>query len=262
MQRLTTSGHRHNRAGSVSVAELIRQQPTPLRLRSRERTAAHELVRDLLAERPPASPARQPPKRAAKLAGVTTGVVVLLATVVAASVLAGRRDAGPPPPSVEAPSRLDGVSALRPDLLSAELGGLVDPAAVDRAIAPPALDAQVDSQVGDAVVMPVEPRPGPKPRVDVVRRFYEMLPARPAEAARLLSPELVGEDAREFAAAWGRVQAITIESTTLQEDGTVLAVVSMQERTGRWMRVEQVFRLSDTTVPRIVGTEVLSAQRN
>jgi hypothetical protein len=41
----------------------------------------------------------------------------------------------------------------------------------------------------------------------------------------------------------------------------VLAVVSMQERTGRWMRVEQLFRLSDTTVPRIVDTEVLSAQR-
>ncbi|GAA1278968.1 hypothetical protein GCM10009634_23010 [Saccharothrix xinjiangensis] len=249
------------------MAELIRQQPTPLRLRSRERTAAHQLVRDLLAEQAPTPPERRPPRRAAKLAGVTTGVVVLLATVVAASVLAGRRDAGPPPPSVEAPPRLDGVSALRPDLLSAELGGepgaqpgggLVDPPAVEQAIAPPAADVRV----GDGVVVPVEPRHGPRPRVDVVRRFYELLPSRPAEAARLLSPEPAGEEAREFAAAWGRVQAITIESTTLQAGGAVLAVVSMQERTGGWMRVEQLFRLSDTTVPRIVGTEVLSAQRS
>ncbi|MFT7836504.1 hypothetical protein Q5530_10170 [Saccharothrix sp. BKS2] len=257
MQRPTTSGRRHNRAGSVSVAELIRQQPAPLRIRSgdRGRTAAHELVRDLLAD----PPARRPPNRVAKLVGVTTGVVVLLATVAAATVLAGHRDAGPERPFVEAPPQISGPPALRPDLLSAELGGSrADLLAVDRPTAPQA----VEVPTGDAVVMPAAPRPGPRPRVDVVRRFYELLPARPAEALRLLAPELLGEDAREFVAAWDRVQAITIESTTLQPGGAVLAVVSMQERTGGWMRVEQLFRLSDTTVPLIVGTEVLSAQRN
>jgi hypothetical protein len=98
--------------------------------------------------------------------------------------------------------------------------------------------------------------------VDVVRRFYELLPADPAGAARLLAPEMLGGDVRGFAAAWERVQAITVESTTPQPGGAVLAVVSMQELGGRWMRVEQLFRLSGTTDPLIVGTEVLSAQRS
>ncbi|QFZ23396.1 hypothetical protein [Saccharothrix syringae] len=238
----------------MSVAELIRKQPTPLRLRPREPAAAHALVLDLPVEPEPPRPVG----RGTKLAGVVTGVVVLLATVAAASALAGHRDAGPEPARVEAPPGIDGPAALRPDLLSAELGG--------GPVAPPAAGGVdpvvVDVPPAGAVLMPPpDLTPGPRPQVEVVRRFYELLPAKPAEAARLLAPELLGGDARGFTSAWARVQAITIESTAPRPGG-VLAVVSMQERTGRWLRVEQLFRLSDTTVPRIVGVDVLSAQQH
>lgn len=255
MQRPTTSGRRHTRAGSVTVAELIRRQPTLLRIPSREQAATHGFEVDPAGE--PTPPAARPPSnRAARFAGMATGVVVLLGAVTATAILAGKRPTGPDEPRVEAPAPISGSSALRPDLLSAELGG----GRLDRAPVEP-LAADVPPEV-TVVVSPSALSTGSKPQVDVVRRFYELLPAKPAEAARLLSPELLGEGPGQFVAAWGQVQSITIESTALRPDGTVLAVVSMQERNGRWMRVEQVFRLTDTTVPRIVGTEVLSAQRS
>ncbi|ONI83882.1 hypothetical protein ALI22I_36250 [Saccharothrix sp. ALI-22-I] len=231
-----------------------------MRIPSREQAATHGLVVDLLGAEP--EPATRPPSnRAAKLAGVATGAIVLFAAVAAASILVGNRPGGPDQPRADAPVSISGSSALRPDVLSSELGGgrLDQAPGAGRQAAPLAADVPPEAPV---MVPPPTLTVGPKPQVDVVRRFFELLPAKPADASRLLSPELLGGDARDFVASWGQVQAITIESTTLRPDGAVLAVVSMQERTGRWMRVEQAFWLTDTTVPRIVGTEILSAQRS
>ncbi len=255
MQRPTTSGRRHNRAGSVTVAELIRKQPTPVRIRFREQAATHGLPTDPPREGTDPAPSGARPARAAKLAGVATGAIVLVASIAAASILAGNRPGGPDQPRVEPPAAITGSSALRPDVLSAELGGLPAPA---RQGAPGAADVTRESPV---MVPPPQVDVGPEPQVDIVRRFFQLLPAKPAEASRMLSPELLGAGARDFVESWGNVQAITVESTAMRADGAVVAVVSMQERTGRWMRVEQLFRLTDTSVPRIVATEVLSAQR-
>ncbi|MBB5954947.1 hypothetical protein FHS29_001517 [Saccharothrix tamanrassetensis] len=268
MQRPTTSGRRHNRAGSVSVAELIRKQPAPVRIPFREQAANRAQVADLLGE-PAHQAAPRPSRRAARLAGLATGAVVLLASVAAASILASHRADGPARPSVPPPAEISGSSALRPDVLSAELGGIdhlpapVPPAplAADVPVDMP-LEVVSDEPPDTEVVPPREAATRSKPQLDVVRHFYELLPAKPSEAAQLLTPELVGGNAGEFVAAWGRVQAITIESTALRPDGTVHAVVSMQELSGRWMRVEQLFWLTDTSRPRIVGTQVLSAQRS
>ncbi|WP_141980385.1 hypothetical protein [Saccharothrix saharensis] len=244
------------------MAELIRKQPAPARVRHREQAAGHGPATDRPAPNDPVpndpAPPAGRPTRAAKLAGVATGVVVLLASIAAASVLAAKRADGPEPPRVEPPGSITGSSALRPDLLSAELGG-GRPARVPVAARQAASnDVSLESPV---MVPPPRVSVGPQPQVDIVRRFFELLPAKPAEASRMLSPELLGGSARDFAESWGHVQAITIESTALRPDGGVLAVVSMQERTGRWLRVEQLFRLTDTSVPRIVATEILSAQR-
>ncbi|WP_447004436.1 hypothetical protein ACRAKI_33225 [Saccharothrix isguenensis] len=232
-----------------------------MRIQHHGHPAGHSLVAELLGdEEPPA--VRRPPTRVVKLAGVATGAIVLFAAVATASIMAGNRPTGPEQPHAAAPAGINGASALRPDVLSAELGGGERPrpaSAPAQHGAPPAVDLPVEPAV---VVPSAELVVGPNPQVDVVRRFFELLPANPADASRLLSRDLLGGDAGDFVASWDEVQAITIESTTLRPDGTVLAVVSMQERTGRWMRVEQVFRLTETTVPRIVGAEVLSAQRS
>ncbi|MFI9814860.1 hypothetical protein [Saccharothrix variisporea] len=262
MQRPTTSGRRHNRTGSVSVAELIRKQRTPLRIPSPEQAATQGLVTELLGE-PVHRSAPPPSRRGARIAGLVTGVLVLLTSVAAVAVLAGQRAPGPERPRPVAPREISGSSALRPDVLSAELGGGTGPAVPDGADAPAELvPMAADELEAPSAVPPPSVATGPNPQVDVVRRFYELLPAKPAEAARLLSPELVGGSARDFVTSWDRIQAMTIESTTARPDGSVLAVVSMQERTGRWMRVEQVFWLTDTSQPRIIATRVLSAQRS
>ncbi|GAA0237641.1 hypothetical protein GCM10010492_40920 [Saccharothrix mutabilis subsp. mutabilis] len=270
MQRPTTSGRRHNRTGSVSVAELIRKQRTPLRIPSPEQAATQGLVTELLGE-PVHRSAPPPSRRGARIAGLVTGALVLITSVAAVAVLAGHRAPGPERPRAAAPREISGHSALRPDVLSAELGGSAEPGGSTRTGdgAEPGRPAEVaplpmaaDDPAAPSVVPPPSVATGPNPRVDVVRRFYELLPAKPAEAARLLSPELVGGSGREFVAAWDRIQSITIESTSARPDGSVLAVVSMQERTGRWMRVEQVFWLTETSQPRITGTRVLSAQRS
>ncbi|MCC8250781.1 hypothetical protein [Saccharothrix luteola] len=260
MQRPTTSGRRHNREGSVTVAELIGKQPAPVRIRSRRQAATHGLITDPLREENDTAPSARRPTRAAKLAGVTTGAVVLLASIAATAVLAGNRPEGPTGPLVEPPAAISGSSALRPDLLSAQLGaGRPDrlPAQARLAV-PSAADAPTEPP---RMVPPPQVDVGPEPEVDIVRKFFELLPAKPSQAAQLLSPELLGGSARDFVESWGHVQAITIESTSRRPDGAVLAVVSMQGRTGRWLRVEQLFRLTDTSVPRIVATEVLSAHR-
>ncbi|MDU0294080.1 hypothetical protein [Saccharothrix longispora] len=257
MQRSTTSGRRHSRAGSVSVAELIRKQPAPVRTPAPGRAAAHGPVTGPVTDPPVPGPRPSDRRgRRARLVGVAAGAALVLASVAAASLLAAHREAGPDEPRVEAPGPISGVSALRPDVLSDRLGA--NRPGVPPLGASPVAD-DVPSPLGEDVhaILPT----GPKPQVEAVRTFFELLPSKPVDASRLLSPDLLGDGAREFVAAWRGVRAITIESTSLRPDGTVLAVVSVQERGGDWMRVEQLFRLTDTTVPRIVDAEVLSAQR-
>ncbi|MFE2750654.1 hypothetical protein ACFXGA_01490 [Actinosynnema sp. NPDC059335] len=230
------------------MAELIRKQPAPTRVRLRQPVGAHGLAGGAHPE--------PPPRGRARLVGVVAGAVVLLGWIAGAAILAGNRPAGPVEPRVEPPASITGSFALRPDVLSGRLGG----EGPDRAVARP---HQPPPAADESPVMVPTPHlvVGPQPQVDVVRRFFELLPANPAEASRLLSPDLLGGDGGDFVESWGVVQAITLEATRLRPDGTVLAVVSLQERTGRWMHVEQVFHLTDTSVPRIVGTEVLAAQR-
>ncbi|MEU4802065.1 hypothetical protein [Actinosynnema sp. NPDC023587] len=257
MQRPTTSGRRHSRAGSVSVADLIRKQRVPSRGPSRERADARGPVAGPLGE--PAHQAR-PSRRTRRIAGLSAGAFVLLVSVVTASVLVADRDPGPRPPAIAPPAEITGSSALRPDVLVAELAGPRDVPPVPTAPVLPVADLPMEP--ASPVVPPREAAPRSKPQVDVVRHFYELLPARPADAALLLTSDLVGGSARDFVASWAAIQAITIESTTLRPDGTVHAAVSMQERSGRWVRVEHRFWLTDTSPPRISGSEVRSAQRS
>ncbi len=271
MQRPTTTGRRHNRAGSITVEELIRKQPIPIRIPSIEEADTNVLVQDVLGLEEDRYHRR--PNRAAKAAGLVTGALVLFASVVAASILAGsRRDSAEPPTA--APIELSGSTALRPDLLSARLGneaatapatdaGTPAPTAVPPANQPLAADPTPEpSATSSAVVAPPATPSTSQPRIDVVRRFYELLPAKPVEASRLLTDDLVGADTVAFVRSWSTIKAITVESTTLQQDGSVLAEVSMQELDGRWLRVEQRFWFADTSTPKIIATELLSAQRS
>ncbi len=271
MQRPATTGRRHTRAGSISVAELINQQPSPMRIPSNEEAATDALVTSLLGptENMTATTAvipvvsgrrrRNRRSRVAKAAGLLTGAIVLVSAVAGAAVLAGRRPANTGIPVTERPVALSGASALRPDVLSAQLPNERKPL---RTVAdtplpqPSALLLETPEPTTPEVTV------GPQPQVDVVKRFYELLTTKPNSAAKLLSPDLVGSNPREFVESWGIIKIVNVDQTSVRPDGSVLAVVSMQELDGSWLRIEQLFWLTDTTQPRIVGTEVLSAQRS
>lgn len=270
----TATGRRHARTGSVSVAELIGKQPSrPGPASGRAPAISVELIGegrpcggrssgDLfggdLGAGPPGplgdGSALRPhrARRAARVVGWITGALVLVTSVVAAAVLAEQRGAVVQHLAVEVLPAMSGASALRPDLLSAELGGT---AVVDSGLV-------VDGPL--PVPQPATPEVvvGPKPQVEVVRRFFELLPARPASASALLSPDLVGASPADFVESWSLITAIAVESVANRPDGTVLAVVSMRERDGGLLRVEQLFRLTGVSAPRIVGAEVISAQRS
>ncbi|NKE58230.1 hypothetical protein FXN61_15935 [Lentzea sp. PSKA42] len=271
MQRPATTGRRHTRAGSISVAELIKQQPSPMRIPSSEEAAADALVTSLLGPTGnmtattaviPVVPGRRRrtrKSRAAKVAGLLTGAIVLVSSVAGAAILAGKRPANTGVPVSERPVALSGSSALRPDVLSAQLPNERTP-----------LQDTADTPMPQPSALLLEaPEPttpevsvGPQPQVDVVKRFYELLTTKPNSAAKLLSPDLVGANPKEFVEAWGTIKMVNVDQTSVRPDGSVLAVVSMQELNGSWLRIEQLFWLTDTTQPRIIGTEVLSAQRS
>jgi hypothetical protein len=272
VQRPTTTGRRHNRAGSITVEELIRKQPIPIRIPSVEEADTDVLVREVLGLEEAKYHRR--PNRAAKAMGLVTGALVLFASVATASILAGHRPENPEQPPTAAPVELSGSTALRPDLLSARLGNEEPtragadtpgpaPSANPLPNPPIAADPKLDpSTAPTAVVAPPRVPATSQPKIDVVRKFYQLLPANPTEAARLLTADLVGRDPLDFVRSWNTIKAITVDGTALRPDGSVLAEVSMQELDGRWLRVEQRFWFADTSTPKIIGTELLSAQRN
>jgi hypothetical protein len=271
VQRPATTGRRHARAGSISVAELIKQQPAPMRILSNEEAATDALVTSLLgptenmtattAVIPVVPGRRRRPKasRAAKVAGLLTGAIVLVSSVAGAAILAGKRPANTGIPISSRPVALSGSSALRPDVLSAQLPNENTPlqTTADTPLPqPPALLLETPEPTTPEVSV------GPQPQVAVVKRFYELLTTKPNSAAKLLSPDLVGSNPREFVKSWGMIKTLNVDQTFVRPDGSVLAVVSMQEQNGSWLRIEQLFWLTDTSQPRIIGTEVLSAQRS
>lgn len=109
-----TSGRRHIRAGSITVAELIRNRPTPVRAPSRDEateavtvtTPSGAATEPMPAVRPSAEAGsgHHPPnthrRRAAhsgqlaKLAGLGVATVVLCGSIAAASIINTRRQAG------------------------------------------------------------------------------------------------------------------------------------------------------------------------
>ena len=278
MQRPATTGRRHTRVGSISVAELIKQQPGPVRILSTEEAATDALVTSLLGPTEnmtattaviPVTPGRRrrtKSSRTAKAAGLLTGAIVLVSSVAGAAVLAGNRPPNAGIPLSERPVALSGSSALRPDVLSAQLPNERPPAPTPPAAAAPMLQPSEllleTSAPASSEPSPPEVSVGPLPQVDVVKKFYELLTTKPGSAAKLLSPDLVGANPADFVKSWGTIKVLNVDQTSVRPDGSVLAVVSMQEADGSWLRIEQLFWLTSTSQPRIIGTEVLSAQRS
>ncbi|WP_199441824.1 hypothetical protein [Umezawaea beigongshangensis] len=279
------------------MAELMDKQPRPIRIPTHDQASTDRLVLDLLrAERHEHVVPRRA-SRATRAAGVVTGALVLFASVATAAALAGNRPAAHVPPTGEQ-LEITGVTALRPDLLREQLriddapapernAGVAEPSASPLAADVPETGTAAPSAVSSAPAagntgntgnaettgnaVPATPRQrdvatvdevGPLSQVEVVRAFYSLLPGSPAAAAELLGPGLLDGAPGDFALSWASIRSLTLHSATARPDGSVLAVVSMEELTGGQLRIEQLFRFADAVTPRITGTEVLSALRS
>jgi hypothetical protein len=266
------------------------KQPRPVRVPSHDRASTDGLVRDLPGDE---RHGRGTPRRAGgatRAAGVVTGALVLFASVATAAALAGNRPAAQAPPTGEQ-LEITGVTALRPDLLREQLAPDGAPAPEPHvevitsagpppaagvpetgSVLPPAVPEgsaeSAESTGDDAPAIPeqrdLEPSGdvAPPQRTEVVRAFYSLLPGSPAAAAELLSPALLGGGPGDFVLSWATIRSLTLHSASERPDGSVLAVVSMEELTGGRLRVEQLFRFTGAETPRIASTEVLSAQRS
>jgi len=269
VDRLAT-GRRHLRAGSVTVTELLTRQasPTPCTDSS---PALEDDVTDTIPVIVQAAHRREPAKGAqlAKLASLGVAGVVLCGAVTISSVIAHqRRETGQ---ALRPSLQITGEQALLPDRLDETLPAspavppaASTPAAVDERPAPvtpapapppaaPVADSGTTASGGATTV-------GPASDLELVREFYENLPASPIAAFGLLSPDVLGMSLDEFLESWSTVVAIDSVDVAQHADG-VVATVRMRLADGGHLRVQQLLTVAESP-RRIVGVQLLSAQRN
>ena len=275
MDRLTT-GRRHARAGSVTVTELLIRQASPARCTDSS-PAEPDDITDTIPVVAPASHRRPPARGAqfAKLATIGVAGVVLCGAVAVSSMISHQRRENAQS-SMRPSLQITGDQALLPDRLDRTLPEAYAPAESPRQI-PPAAEATVVPNTTPLPATPVTPvnappggttasadthgnEPGPANDLALVREFYENLPASPATAFQLLSPELLHSSLGEFLQSWSGVVAIESLDLSQRADG-VLATVRMRLLDGGHLHLQQLLTVAESP-RRIVGVQLLSAQRN
>jgi hypothetical protein len=280
-----TSGRRHIRAGSITVAELIKNRPAPVRLPARDEAVTEEMVKDLLTEPPvaarpeaaaPNTHRRAPAKtrQLAKMAGLGLATGVLCASVAAASIINTHRQA-----ATEAANRpaieMTDEQALLPNLFT--LGPAAGPERRITTELPVPNTGTAEATVDNPGPGPAaHPQPDPKKlatgthaapaedpiNAELVRRYYELLASHPTLALGLLDNVLRESDLSHFVSSWSQIRNIQVVDVQRRADGALLAVVEMMLPNGDTARVQQLLRVTGTMPQRITGAEIISAQRS
>jgi hypothetical protein len=277
VERLTT-GRRHIRAGSVHVSELIGHRPELFDLPIPTQAESPDGVLDILLEPDPEAPCshRKPPSKAvqaAKIAVLGVASCVLCAAIAYGSMVTHRSDQAQPDqarPNVRPAADISGERALLPDRLdravpqagiaTAELPGPETNASdtIDNPGPTPQAGQPADPTARPADAPPTDDTVS---KTELVKQFYRLAPSFPAKAFSLLDPNLLGMDVTTFTQSWSTVTGLEI--LDVQERGDdVLAVVRMRLPDGSHLRVQQLLDVANTVPRRIVGAEILSAQRS
>jgi hypothetical protein len=264
------------RAGSVTVAELIKNRPTPVRVPSPDEATTEEIVtvRQGAPEEAAPSTHRRPPARTrqlAKLAGLGVATAVLCASVAAASIINSRRQA-----ETEASARptveMTDEQALLPNLFT--LGPVAAPERQMTTGLPVPNKGSAVATMEKTGLRPADPQrvtagssgghpaPAEDPiNAELVRRYYELLASKPPLALGLLDGVLRTSDLSHFVNSWSQVRDIKVVDVQQRADGALMAVVKMVLPDGGTVRVQQLLRVTETMPQRITGAEILSAQR-
>lgn len=276
-ERLTT-GRRHIRAGSVHVSELIRNQPLPFEITSPEPEPEGQpagVLDGLLdpdehasgSHRRPVSKAAQ----AAKIAGLGVASAALCVSIAYGSMITHQRRVQSMPEEASRPTMsISGEQALLPDRLNnvvpkAGVTGLPqlpgpainasdtidNPGPGTQEAAPPTQQGSAStSKTGEA-----------QSKKELVEQFYRLVPTWPAKAFTLVDPTLLGTDFNKFVQSWSTVTGLEVLEVS-ERDNNVFAVVRLRLPDGSHLRVQQLLDVANSTPRKIVGAEILSAQRN
>jgi hypothetical protein len=263
----------------VHVSELIRNQPLPFEvpIPGPEPARLPDGALDSLLEpsaHPPGSHRRPVSKaaQAAKIAGLGVASFALCASIAYGSMITHeRREHGAPEVAARPTMNISGEQALLPDRLNSvvpkggatglpELPGpptnasdtIDNPGAAPPMASPPAHQGSASG--------PALPR-GELSKKELVEQFYRLVPTWPAQAFNLIDSTLLGTDLNQFVQSWSTVSGLEVLEVT-ERDNNVFAVVRMRLPDGTHLRVQQLFDVANTTPKRIVGAEILSAQRN
>nr|WP_042198862.1 hypothetical protein [Kibdelosporangium sp. MJ126-NF4]CEL23578.1 hypothetical protein [Kibdelosporangium sp. MJ126-NF4]CTQ93114.1 hypothetical protein [Kibdelosporangium sp. MJ126-NF4] len=293
-----TSGRRHIRAGAITVAELIKNRPTPVHVPSRDdepsrdEAATEEIPAGIATEPMPpisatdhraetsSSPAPNTHRRQAartgqlaKLAGLGVATVVLCGSIAAASIINTRRQA-----TTEAADRpaaeMTNEQALLPNMFTLTAGSTT-----------PRITTELPApNKGSATATVENPGSGRRPAeakklagsstpptqaanttptdIELVREYYKLLASQPHQAVGLLDGLLRQTDLSHFLDSWSQTRDIRVIDVQPRDDGALLAVVEMILPDGATARVQQLLRVTDGQPKRITGAEILSAQRS
>jgi hypothetical protein len=279
VERLTT-GRRHIRAGSVHVTELIGKQPRPFEhFAPFAFDGAGPLDADMLdslldaEDQAPGSHRREPTKAAqiAKIAGLGVASVVLCASITIGSMITHQRreDAAE---ATRPAMDISGERALLPDLLNHAVpragmtggptlagtptratGTIANPGPPARpsAAPPPAESPAPGTPIADEALS----------KMQVVERFFRLAPGAPDRAFDLLDGTLLGTDLDQFVRSWSSVHDLQVIDVREQGDD-VLAIVRLRLPDGSYLRVQQLLDVANTLPRKIIGAEILSAQRS
>jgi hypothetical protein len=270
----------------VHVTELIRKQPLPFDLPPLEPEPVDEPEPGMLDSlfdpdnQAPSSHRRPPSKgiQVAKIACLGVASIALCAAIAYGSMVNHhRRDQTALPAPARPPADISGEQALLPDLMN-------------RAVPTSGIDdkAELPGEQSNASGTIDNPGPGPLPtagapapqtdgtepgtvaangaalsKKDTVTQYYRWIQATPdrGRAFGLLDSNLLGTDLGSFVQSWATVTDLQVLDVR-EQGNSVLAVVSIGLPDGSHLRVQQLLDVANTVPRRIVGAEILSAQRN
>jgi hypothetical protein len=269
----------------VHVTELIGKQPRPLDrvdcvdpVDTFAFDANHPLDASALdslldPESQPCSHRRPPSKGAqvAKIAGLGLASFALCASIALGSVITHHRREGAAEATRPAMD-ISGEQALLPDLLNRAVpdSGMTGRPALagDPTVATGTIDnpGPTRRQPPPPVSTPDTGSTQPSAddtvsKTELVERFYRLAPGDPDRAFGLLDSTLLGTDLDKFVRSWSGVRDVQVLDVHEQGDN-VLAVVRLRLQDGSYLRVRQLLDVANTLPRRIVGAEILSAQRN
>nr|MDQ3579555.1 hypothetical protein [Actinomycetota bacterium] len=217
-----------------------------------------------------------PPSRmaqVAKVAGLSLAVITLCGAVFAATMITRGRDTGgvTTDQTIRAGEQITGERALLPH----ELSPAVESGAADWTPPTPRPDgatseqprttmASVDNSTGPAAADERTPSTTSQPPMsnrELVVEYYRLINSDPSDAFDLLAGEVFGTTLGEFQRSWTTVAQVEVLDVVDQSDG-VLATGRMHLIDGATVLFQQLLTVSGTTLPRIVGAQLMSVQLN